>query len=158
MQIGGHRKKTSARVFEGLPASGRGGGVLDVFHFGYKTCSRLVRTIADPAECRDVLLGLDGPIAVRDDATVWPSEKEMQTRVSHWPRDQERAGHVGVPRAARDYLRALAQRVEVDAQELRIIGSEKRTAAHARRRFKLKNGGFWRAQFCTEMARHGRRR
>jgi site-specific DNA recombinase len=29
-----------------------------------------------------------------------------------------------VPRAARDYLRALAQRVEVDAQELRIKGSK----------------------------------
>jgi site-specific DNA recombinase len=27
---------------------------------------------------------------------------------------------------------------------------EKRTAAHARRRFKRKNGGFWRAHFCTE--------
>ncbi len=34
-------------------------------------------------------------IAVRDDGTVWPSEKEMQTRVSHWLRDQERAGHIG---------------------------------------------------------------
>ena len=32
-------------------------------------------------------------------------------------------------------------------------GLEKRTAAHARRRFKRKNGGFWRAQFCTEVAR-----
>jgi hypothetical protein len=37
----------------------------------------------------------DGLIAVRDDGTVWPSEKEMQTRVSHWLRDQERAGHIG---------------------------------------------------------------
>jgi hypothetical protein len=52
----------------------------------------------------------------------------------------------------RDYLRALAQRVEVDAQELRIMGLEKRTAAHAHCRFKRKNGGFWRAQFCTEAA------
>ena len=52
----------------------------------------------------------------------------------------------------RDYLRALAQRVEVDAKELRIMGVEKRAAAHARRRFKRKNGGFWRAQFCTEVA------
>ena len=31
-------------------------------------------------------------------------------------------------------------------------GLEKRTAAHARSRFKRKNGGFWRAQFCTEVA------
>jgi DNA invertase Pin-like site-specific DNA recombinase len=32
-------------------------------------------------------------------------------------------------------------------------GLEKRTAAHARRRFERKNGRFWRAQFCTEVAR-----
>jgi hypothetical protein len=32
-------------------------------------------------------------------------------------------------------------------------GLQKRTAAHARRRLKRKNGGFWRAQFCTEVAR-----
>ena len=32
-------------------------------------------------------------------------------------------------------------------------GIEKRTAAHARRRFKRENGGFWRYQFCTEVAR-----
>lgn len=37
----------------------------------------------------------DGLIAVRDDGTAWPSEKEMQTRVSHWLRDQEHKGHVG---------------------------------------------------------------
>jgi hypothetical protein len=37
----------------------------------------------------------DGVIAVRDDGSLWPSEKEMQTRVSHWLRDQERAGHIG---------------------------------------------------------------
>ncbi|UPJ48734.1 hypothetical protein IVB30_37930 [Bradyrhizobium sp. 200] len=30
--------------------------------------------------------------------------------------------------------------------------ARKRTAAHARRRPKRKNGGFWRAQFCTEVA------
>jgi hypothetical protein len=36
----------------------------------------------------------DGLIAVRDDGTAWPSE-EMQTRVSHWLRDQERADHIG---------------------------------------------------------------
>jgi hypothetical protein len=32
-------------------------------------------------------------------------------------------------------------------------GFEKRTAAYHRRRFEPKNGGFWRAQFCTELAR-----
>ena len=32
-------------------------------------------------------------------------------------------------------------------------GVEKRTAAHARRRFERKNGRFWSAQFCTEVAR-----
>jgi hypothetical protein len=37
----------------------------------------------------------DGRIAVRDNSSLWPSEKEMQTRVSHWLRDQERAGHIG---------------------------------------------------------------
>jgi integrase len=34
-------------------------------------------------------------IAVRDDGTAWPSEKEMQTRVSHWLRDQERKSLIG---------------------------------------------------------------
>ena len=37
----------------------------------------------------------DGVIAARDDGSPWPSEKEMQTRVSHWLRDQERAGKIG---------------------------------------------------------------
>lgn len=37
----------------------------------------------------------DGLICVRNDGSEWASEKEMQTRVSHWLRDQERAGHVG---------------------------------------------------------------
>src|SRR6266403_271158 len=32
-------------------------------------------------------------------------------------------------------------------------GLQKRTAAHARRRLERKNGGFWRSQFCTEVAR-----
>jgi len=41
----------------------------------------------------------------------------------------------------REHLRALAQRVEA------II--RKNCAASKR-----KNGGFWRAQFCTEVARH----
>jgi hypothetical protein len=34
-------------------------------------------------------------IAVRDDGTPWPSEKEMQTRVSHYLRDLERDGLIG---------------------------------------------------------------
>jgi hypothetical protein len=54
----------------------------------------------------------------------------------------------------RDHLHALAQRIEVDKKELRIMGSKKRASAYARRRFKRKNGWFWRAQFCTEVARH----
>lgn len=37
----------------------------------------------------------DGLICVRGDGSAWPSEKEMQTRVSHWLRNQERAGHLG---------------------------------------------------------------
>jgi len=43
---------------------------------------------------------------------------------------------------SRDYLRALAQRSEVDAQETSHLGLEKRAAAHARRRFKCKTGAF----------------
>jgi integrase len=34
-------------------------------------------------------------IAVRDDGTPWPSEKEMQTAVSHYLRDLERRGLIG---------------------------------------------------------------
>jgi hypothetical protein len=37
----------------------------------------------------------DGLIAIRDDGSAWESEKEMQTRVSHWLRDRERDGRVG---------------------------------------------------------------
>jgi len=37
----------------------------------------------------------DGPIALRDDGTPWASEKDMQTRVSHWLRDREREGLIG---------------------------------------------------------------
>src|SRR6266849_326975 len=33
------------------------------------------------------------------------------------------------------------------------LGIEKRAPAHARCRFKRENGGFWRYQFCTEVAR-----
>jgi hypothetical protein len=58
----------------------------------------------------------------------------------------------------RDHLRALAQRVEVDAKdakdakEVRIMGIEKRTAAHPRCCLERENG-FWRFQLCTEVAR-----
>jgi len=37
----------------------------------------------------------DGLIAIRDDGSLWESEKDMQTRVSHWLRDRERAGKIG---------------------------------------------------------------
>jgi hypothetical protein len=44
-------------------------------------------------------------------------------------------------------------RVEVDAQEVHIMGSKKRAPAHARRSFKRKNGGFCSAQFSKWRAR-----
>jgi integrase len=37
----------------------------------------------------------DGLIAVRDDGSLWTSEKEMQTAVSHFLRDLEREGVIG---------------------------------------------------------------
>jgi hypothetical protein len=37
----------------------------------------------------------DGLIAIRDDGSPWKSEKDMQTRVSHWLRDRERDGNIG---------------------------------------------------------------
>jgi hypothetical protein len=46
-------------------------------------------------ELQDFLAGLSRSstlIAVRDDGTPWPSEKEMQTRVNHYLRNLERAG------------------------------------------------------------------
>ena len=55
--------------------------------------------------------------------------------------------------AFRDHLRALAQRVEVDAKEVGVMGSKSvllRTLVAA---FKRKNGGFWSAQFRTQVAR-----
>jgi hypothetical protein len=56
----------------------------------------------------------------------------------------------------RDHLRAFAQRVEVDQKELRIMGSKSvllRTLVVAS---SAKTAGFWRAQFCTEVARRKR--
>jgi hypothetical protein len=58
----------------------------------------------------------DGLIADRDDGTVWPSEKEMQTRVSHWLRDQERAGHMRRHHAARS-ARVLRRLVEAQRRQ-----------------------------------------
>jgi hypothetical protein len=49
-------------------------------------------------ELQDFLAGLTRSstlIAVRDDGTPWSSEKEMQTRVSHYLRDLERGGLIG---------------------------------------------------------------
>lgn len=49
-------------------------------------------------ELQTFLAGLDRSstlIAVRDDGTPWPSEKEMQTAVSHYLRDLERQGLIG---------------------------------------------------------------
>lgn len=37
----------------------------------------------------------DGRIAVRDDGSIWRSEKPMQYRVSRWLRTQERKGNIG---------------------------------------------------------------
>jgi hypothetical protein len=49
-------------------------------------------------ELQDFLTGLTRSstlIAVRDDGTPWANEKDMQTRVSHFLRDLERAGLIG---------------------------------------------------------------
>ena len=64
------------------------------------------------------------------------------------------------PQADADRERRLSPRLPSRARPARRSrrgrtshhGLEKRTAARARRRFKRKNGGFWRAQFCTEVA------
>ena len=51
-----------------------------------------------------------------------------------------------------DQLRALAQRIEVDAKEVRIIGSKRVLLRTLVATESAKNGGFWSARFCTEMA------
>ena len=53
----------------------------------------------------------------------------------------------------RDHLRAIAQRVEVDAKEVRIMGSKSALLRILVAASSAKNGGFWCAQFCTEVAR-----
>jgi hypothetical protein len=42
-----------------------------------------------------VVESADGCIAIRTDGTAWRSEKDLQTRVSHWLRDRERDGKIG---------------------------------------------------------------
>lgn len=37
----------------------------------------------------------DGLLALRTNGSAWESEKDMQTRVSHWLRDREREGKIG---------------------------------------------------------------
>ena len=56
----------------------------------------------------------------------------------------------------RDHLRALAQRVEVDQKELRIMGSKSVLLRTLVATSSAKTAGFGVPQFCTEMARHGR--
>ena len=43
------------------------------------------------------------------------------------------------------HRRALALRIEVNAKEIRIMGSKTLAPAHAGRRFERKNGRFWSA-------------
>lgn len=54
----------------------------------------------------------------------------------------------------RDHLRALAQRVEVNDGEVRIMGSKSDFAADSRRRVRRRNGGWRRAQFRLCDLRH----
>jgi hypothetical protein len=58
----------------------------------YARKNRKIVTLPMMQELQDFLAELraDGMITVGDDGTLWPSEKEMQARVSHWLRDQER--------------------------------------------------------------------
>jgi len=52
----------------------------------------------------------------------------------------------------RDHLRALAQRVEIDQKELRIMGSKSALLRTLVAASSAKTAGFG-AQFCTELAR-----
>ena len=73
------------------------------------------------------------------------------------PEDLRQAG----PQAHADRERRLSPRSSTRARSARRnrrersshLGVQERAAAHARRRFKRENGGFWRAQFCSEVAR-----
>ena len=53
----------------------------------------------------------------------------------------------------RDYLRALAQRVEVDVRRKFVSWDPKANCCARSSPLQAQNGGFWRAQFCTEVAR-----
>ncbi len=53
----------------------------------------------------------------------------------------------------RDHLRALAQRIEVDAKEVRIMGSKTVLLRTLVATSSAKTAGFGVAQFCTELAR-----
>jgi hypothetical protein len=63
----------------------------------------------------------------------------------------ERPASACVPRAARDHLRAVAQRVEVDAQELRIMGSK----SELLRTFVAASSAKWRVLTCPVLYRNG---
>ena len=65
------------------------------------------------------------------------ARKRMRTDGGRYRRDHLRAS----PNASNSIRKNSASRVE------------KRASARARRRFRRKNGRFWRAQFCTEVAR-----
>jgi hypothetical protein len=53
----------------------------------------------------------------------------------------------------RDHLRALAQRIEVDAKEVRITGSKSELLRTLVAASSANTAGLWRSQSCTEMAR-----
>jgi hypothetical protein len=87
----------------------------------------------------------DGLIAIRDDGSVWASEKEMQTRVSHWLRDRERDGKIGsgtTLHGLRVSYAAWWKRMGASDDEVaRLIGDKSlRMGAHTTR-------GMWRTRF-----------
>ncbi|MGJ5152371.1 hypothetical protein [Bradyrhizobium sp. HKCCYLR1023] len=81
-------------------------------------------------------------IAVRDDGTVWPSEKEMQTRVSHWLRDRERAGHIGAGTTLHGPARVLRCLVEAQRRQHRRGGrsDRRRAGTHGRPLYPARRG------------------
>jgi len=56
----------------------------------------------------------------------------------------------------RDHLRTLAQRIEVDTKERRIMGSKKVLLRTLVSPSNAKTAGFGVPRFCSEVARHGR--
>ena len=73
------------------------------------------------------------------------------------PSPARRAGACGPTLGGyrRDHLRALAQRVEVDATEVRIMGSKSALLRTLVAASSAKTAGL-ECPVCTEMARHGR--